>query len=154
MHGQVRWAEVAEDFAWDGSLRHVYVSGADRAAWEVFLAALPGWGYEHRYLERGRELPLPSAEVVLERRALHDPELVVRVGRARLACYFLEEDELELELDPRAVVGQAELDALLEFMARLGDVVRRRVTLAPENMPDVPLLVYDPERRAHERIPP
>jgi hypothetical protein len=38
------------------------------------------------------------------------------------------------------------LDALLGFVRQLGDVTRKPVAITPENLPEQPIITYEPEK--------
>jgi len=54
----------------------------------------------------------------------------------QLNCHFFQNDDIELDLDPREVTGQAQLDALLEFMRDIGRTTSASVVLTPKMCPN------------------
>ena len=51
-------------------------------------------------------------------------------------CHFFTTDEIELDLDPREVTSQGQLDAVLDFISNLGAALQRDVVLTEENSPE------------------
>lgn len=77
-----------------------------------------------------------------------------RTGGILVVFHFFTPEEIECDIDPREVSGQASLDALLGFKRRLGDLTRKPAALTPENVPDEPIISYDPESSSFlSRIP-
>jgi hypothetical protein len=142
----LRWDEVAPAFQWDGTWRDIYVLRTSSQTWAAFLACLKSWDYDIRYSEGGTEAPLPEAfEAPSRSWESAAPLLVIRSAGVEFNCHFFSEDEIELDLDPRQVHGQEQLDALVLFMERIGRCVKQEVRLTAENGPDtVPYLAYEP----------
>jgi hypothetical protein len=101
----------------------------------------------------GRPTDAPiSVEEVFRLRALASPMLRVRVGDMLLVFHFFSECEIECDLDPREVNGQADLDALLGFVREIGDLTGKKAIVTPENGSDVPFIEYDPGTRVMRRL--
>jgi hypothetical protein len=70
----------------------------------------------------------------------------VSAGSVQLNCHFFCANEIEFDLDPREVHGQADLDALLSFMEMIAVATAKPVLMTPENMHDSPFIrVVSPE---------
>jgi len=80
------------------------------------------------------------------------PLLRFWVGDVELACHFFVTNEIEFDLDPRQV-GESQLRALMEFMARLGDLTGKPVALTPENGPHAQIFRYEPGTKQMSWIP-
>lgn len=59
-------------------------------------------------------------------------------------CHFFTPDEIEFDIDPRAIDSQAQCERLVDFIRALGQAVGKAVLLTPENAPEYPYLRYDP----------
>lgn len=138
----VGWDQVSGSFAWDGSRRKVRVRGADLDDWQVFLEVLREGGFSLRYSVDGREKALPArAEEIFRVGPEGEPRLDVALDGIELACRFLAEGEIQLDLDPRQV-DEDRFPELLAFMAGLGDRLKKEVALTPESLPEEPILKY------------
>lgn len=153
----MQWSDVAELFSWDGSWRDIYVRSADVQAWSRFLAAIPVWKLKYAYTENGAPAAFPPTQIPFvgasEGRAL----LEIRIGDATLNCHFSSESQIELDLDPREVCTAEALDAVLSFMSKLSEVVRRPAVLTPENCEAYALILVDAESgilRWQSSVPP
>lgn len=150
----VDWDKCRADFEWDGSWRDIYVHGTCLSDWDQLLGALPSWQCEIEFTGNGQSVSLPaSSEAIFAQRAEHALLLRVNAAGILLNAHFYSPDEIEFDLDPREVQTARDMEALTTFMARLGDLLRKRVTLTPENGPEDPILEYDPaarETRYHE----
>jgi len=65
------------------------------------------------------------------------------VATVKIHCHFFVPDEIELDIDPREVVGPQEHSAVLDFLERLSGTTRKSVRLT-ENSPESVLLNYEP----------
>jgi hypothetical protein len=148
----ISWDKCARDFHWDGSLRDIYIRPATLDDWRViygFLRAHP----DSEYSVDGVTKTFPAAiEEAFAAGTVAHPMLRVRVGRTLVVFHFFSVDEVECDIDPREVISQSELDSLLDFVQRLGDLVNKTVRITPENLPDEPFIVYEPNRRAFRHL--
>jgi hypothetical protein len=146
---EMEWERHKSLFASDGSLRDIYVRGTDVADWQRLLDFLRAGAYTLRYIVIGdakREpQPLPEQIEAIFARP-HDAYVALLIDEPQLGlvCHFFCPDEIELDLDPRAIDSEARLDRLRGFMRALGRLLGKEVILTPENMPEHPLFRYDP----------
>ncbi len=59
-------------------------------------------------------------------------------------------EEIECDIDPREIASQADLNALLDFVRRLGDKTQKQVVITPENGRHEPILTYAPDSKTFE----
>jgi hypothetical protein len=142
----MRWADVAALFKFDGSWLDIYGPDNDAATWAQFLRALPGWRWRYRYTQTGDPSELPAGLVQFAEHFARGPLLQIQVGRVALNCHFFAEDQIELDLDPREVEGEADLRELLAFITCLSATLAGPVVLTPENMPSYELVRVDARR--------
>ena len=74
--------------------------------------------------------------------------LTFRFGGIHFATHFFADDELEFDFYPNDIHGQSDLDSLLDFIQRIGDLLARPVSITPENSREDAFLVYQPD--SHE----
>lgn len=148
---ELSWSRCAEAFAWDGAWRDIYVRGTSMVDWDALFRALPGWGYRIAFEvgEQTRDLP-DSAKPAFEAAVEAVVTLRVHVGTVEVIGHFFAADEMEFDVDPREVRGEAEFQELLAFMRRLATLVGKPVTLTPENDHERPLITVDPRRAVPE----
>src|SRR3982751_4611826 len=77
-----------------------------------------------------------------------NPMLRLNLGHILIVFHFFSEYEIECDFVPKEITSQADLDALLAFVRKLGDVTHKRVRITPENLPTQPAITYDPEDRS------
>ncbi|MCB0153960.1 MAG: hypothetical protein KDF65_04120, partial [Anaerolineae bacterium] len=95
--------------------------------------------------------PLPTrVDFIFDQ--LERPLLSIVVSGVTLNCHFFTIEEIELDLDPREVDDESKLRELLYFISRLGGVLEKEIKITPENVPDVPLFIFTPERGIVEFI--
>jgi hypothetical protein len=129
------WEAVRDEFAFDGSWRDIYVLGTNMAEWQRMLDGLRTAGYDLGYTclgdDRTTQLPTRVEDAFpLEGECLR--LLTVRFGGVEAKCHFFTPEEIEFDIDPRDVSGQAELNALFGFMQCLATSIGREVILCPE----------------------
>ena len=139
------WSDISDEFAWEGSWRDVCITGTSISDWQATLDMLRSGERELTYIVDGENAAPP--EDVSEIFALPRERtflLAVLVAGAQLNCHFFGEFENEFDLDPRQIVGQAQLDAVLAFMAHLAAVTGKSSMMTPENAHDAPFLSVTP----------
>jgi len=139
------WESVKDEFVCDGSWRDICVPAVGLEEWQGASEAIVAAGYPGRFAVDGAAKDLPG-EVgeLFALRSVASPVWSVFVSGVQLNCHFFDEAEIEFDLDPREVVGQAELDGLLCFMAALSAATRRAALMTPENMHEVPFIRVEP----------
>jgi len=69
--------------------------------------------------------------------------LSIWIGDVCANCHFFVSDEIELDLDPREVLGPNEHDALLAFVEGAANAVGLNGVITPEGTEDAPFLTFD-----------
>src|SRR5215471_7307170 len=111
------WKAVQSKFLFDGSWRDIYVLGTDVAGWQRMLDGLRSADYDPRYFRDNNPTELPArAEDAFPNEREYCPLLSVQFCGILANCHFFSFEEIEFDVDPWEVSGQAQLDALLEFM--------------------------------------
>ena len=68
--------------------------------------------------------------------------LTFMAGDVVVDCHFFRPSDIEFSFAPGEVTEQG-LRALLVFMVELGDALKKRVIMTPENRPQYPIFGYD-----------
>jgi len=128
------WDDLKAEFAWEGSWRDICVTNTSIADWRAALEMIRTAGFRLKFTIDGAE-STPPADVL---QIFGQPRetsflLAAFVGGLQLNCYFFAESEIEFDLDPREVVGQAELDAVISFMRKLAGATQKCALMTPEN---------------------
>jgi hypothetical protein len=140
----IAWSKVESDFEWDGSLRDIYVRSATLEDWRAVYRVLKT-SPEVAFRFDGEQVAVPAdISDVFAMRGKKSPMLSLKVGSVTVVCHFFTEEEVEFDIDPREVRSQADLDAVLAFLKKIGDSVRKPVLLTPENAPQSEILRYEP----------
>lgn len=139
------WDDCKEAFREDGSLRDIYVQGTSLEDWDRFYGFLLDCGFSLTFARNGEPAKLPSqaAEALQDPNSTHN--LMIGVENLTLNCHFFTEEEIELDVDPREVHSQSELDLVLGFMRNLGKCLSKEVILTAENFKDLVWFQYLPE---------
>jgi hypothetical protein len=149
------WPRILADFEPDGSLRDIYVLGTTRAHWQRLLDGLRRWTPAPTLMLGGEPAAIPERieEIFAASREV-GALLSLDIGTGPLNCHFFVEDEIEFDLDPRDVAGPAAVQALIRFMAFVGEATDKAVVLTTENSREAAILRYCPDRKEVEWIGP
>jgi hypothetical protein len=145
----IAWETVRSEFAWEGSWRDICIPGVDIKEWQAVMNALRAGGLSGELTVNGATSAMPDDISTLFRLA----DGVTALWSSSLAgvvlfCHFFDRSEIEFDLDPREVKGQAEIDGLLGFMRTLAKATGKVVLMTPENMHDVPFVRVTPSGAA------
>lgn len=136
-----------ELFNWDGSILDVYVRPATMSDWQHLLTVLHESSYDIRYIVDGDQVPkVPERiEVIFAQRQESNVALMVDGQNLALMCHFFTPDEIEFDVNPHVIDSQLQLDRLIGFMRAVGGALGKEIILTPENLPNRPLLRFDPQ---------
>ena len=142
----LRWEECSEAFKVDGSLRDLYIFDTTLNEWDEFLQFLKFSQYSVEYSidDVTAEIPISAHRGLNDRK--HSHKLVIRFDTIRLNCFFFMENEIELDIDPKEINKQEDLDALLEFISMLGNTLSKEVFITEENSPEEVWIHYSPKQ--------
>lgn len=148
------WQTVKQEFAFDGSLRDLYVFDTDLQDWQHVFDRLRQDHYELVYHRDGTTAELPAAAAD----AFPAPDENVRMLWVKFAgiqanCHFFWSQDIEFDIDPREVVGQVQLDALLAFLQLLADATGKPAVLTPESGSETAIFRASPGQSAVEYTP-
>jgi hypothetical protein len=152
--GEIAWDAVRDEFAFDASWRDIYVLETDITSWQRMLDGLRAAGYDLVYFRDNQptELPVQAAQ------AFPLPDecdrlLLVRFAGVQANCHFFCAKDIEFDIDPREVIGQEQLDALLGFMRCLSQAVGKDAILTLENCPEIVIFCIRPGQSVVEHKP-
>ena len=134
------WETIKAEFAWEGSWRDICVPDVDIGGWRAAMRALEVHGHTGE-LHVGDATPSKLGDIsTLFRADGPRASWSTEVGGVVLCCRFFDPSQVEFDLDPREVKGQAEVDGLLSFMRILAAATGKLALMTPENMHDVPFI--------------
>ena len=130
------WNDVKAEFAWEGSLRDICVRDASLNDWKLVLDVLRREQFSTEFKVAGSRTELPEQVSDMFPQTADDPSRMLSVDTAgvRLNCHFFDENEIEFDLDPREIGGQAQLDAVIAFMKTIACATGKPALMTPENM--------------------
>ena len=141
----IRWDEVADEFAWEGSWRDICVRHATIADWRSVWGLLNGADFDTNYSVGGACAALPRSVDELFGSCRADGALMtIRLCEVSLNCHFFDQLEVEFDLDPREVTSQRQLDAVVAFMKALARATNKVAMMTPENMHEMTFLQVTP----------
>ena len=153
--GSLRWADVEEDFQPDGALRDIYIEGTGEEDWQRVVDVVGTMNWPTRYFDAnsGSEpVSMPRAVGAIFAACAGMCSWEIKPARAiTINCHFFAVDEIEFDLNPSEIIGQPELDVVVDFLRAIGDAARKPVILCHENAPDTTFVSYDPRER-HLRL--
>ena len=128
------WDDLKVEFAWDGSLRDICVIDTSIADWRSALEMIHAGGYRLVFTIDGVEATAPdNLHQIFGQPRECSFLLAAFVDGVQLNCHFFSESEIEFDLDPREVAGQAEFDAVITFMRKLATSTQKSALMTPES---------------------
>lgn len=132
MVNEANWDICQSDFNFDGALIDLLVPDTDGAEWEIFWEALKSGPFELLAFQEGTPIPLPgSAAKMLEQRKKASVMVSIILGTVTANCHFFG-GNLEMDIDPRQVTGEAGFQSVLEIMRFIATAADRPVYAVPE----------------------
>ncbi|WP_041820617.1 hypothetical protein [Streptomyces davaonensis] len=130
-----------------GSLPDVRVPDASVRDWQSVLDLVVESGWRCQYSEGEAVLPLPRAEAILRRPLDAEcPNLRVWPTADVLAIFrFLDDEEVDFDVDLRQLKGQERLDVFCGFLREIGRRLGKPVLMDPEGAYGHPILGFDAE---------
>jgi hypothetical protein len=126
------WADCRADFAFDGALVDLIVPGTGPAEWEAFWAGIRAGPFPLRAFRDGEPAPLfETAAAAFAEQETVSVLVSVLAGPVTANCHFFGGD-LELDIDPREVTGEAAFGSVLELMRLVARAVGQPVLATPE----------------------
>jgi hypothetical protein len=139
----------------DGSLRDLYVLSTSLNDWHEFLRFVKSSRYPFSFHINSAPAPMPKdAAAALSISPNAKALLQIDLGGVALNCHFFHEADIELDIDPREIVDDAKVDAVLAFMTEMGKALKKEVRMTPENCPETIIFRYDPTDGSVGYIPP
>jgi hypothetical protein len=146
---------MAGEFSPDGSLRDIYILDADAAGLAALLDVISSARYEPSYRSDGHPAAAPKTfDEIVEIRKRAALDLVLKLSQNfEIDCHFFAIPEIiEFSFRPQDVRGEHEFGRLLAFLADIGTAAQRQVLLTPENLPEHPMLVFQPGNSSWVRM--
>jgi hypothetical protein len=137
---------VQTDWEPDGALRDIYVQATSEEDWQRVVDVIRSRSWPSEYTEDGDSVEMPALVGEIFRHTGRAAVLwqIHPTSAINVNCHFFTTEEIEFDLAPREIVGQAELDVVCEFVRTIGQVTDKPVVVCWENMPDAPTMVYEP----------
>lgn len=136
------WKECKKAFYVDGSLRDIYVQNTTATDWGKFLDLVSSLKTASFRDGEPDNLPTQVAEI-FEGTGEASLLLQIDLGKVKLNCHFFTIDEIELDVDPKEVTSQQELDAVIDVLVDVGKSLNKDVILTDENSPNSRWFVYE-----------
>ena len=80
--------------------------------------------------------------------------LLIDQDNLGINCHFFQADEIELDLDPRAIHTELRFQRLQTFMQVVGTELDKNIILTPENCPTIPMIGFNPQTKTFTYFPP
>ncbi|MFY0595062.1 MAG: hypothetical protein JXQ85_01405 [Cognatishimia sp.] len=127
----MRWNEVSQFFHSDGSLRDIIVGETTIVDWEKLMGLSRQIG-EVSYIRDGALTALPSSAESIFEDSDHAHCMRLQLDGLVLNTGFYLVDEIEVDIDPREINSQADLDTVLGFCEKLSLTLGRDVSITDE----------------------
>jgi hypothetical protein len=122
MSERPEFKEASTDFAWDGSLRDIYILDTNATDWTHLGSTLEASGLTLTHLVNGQSARWPPnlANYIADSDRNAGLLIVALSDDLSVNCHFFTPDQIEFDFDPRCVHRQANWDRLLDFVVHLG----------------------------------
>ncbi|WP_299427721.1 hypothetical protein [uncultured Shimia sp.] len=143
----MKWSDCKDAFRADGSLRDIYVRNTTEDDWNRLFAAFSK--YEMTLFCDGD--PSPEIEVpaaIFERCNEHHYRLEMLAKGITFQCHFFTVDEIEIDVDPKEIKSQQDLDVVLDVMGAIGRALAKPVILTEEATQNYVWIAFDPATSA------
>ena len=136
------WSEIKDEFRADGSLRDIYVEGIDPLQWGTFIEGVASSIYRHVFTHGGVEIDLPNNLAEIKKLQESNPTTLAiwLTDKIQVNCHFFVENEIELDISPRDILGEHEYRVLIVFLEWISSMLKERVILTHENTQDQVIL--------------
>ena len=143
----MKWDKCKDAFQTDGSLRDIYVLNTAIMDWVRLFDVCSM--YDTTLYCDGDPIPMIlDPATVFQRSSKHSYYLKVLVEGVALHCHFFTVEEIEIDVDPKEIKSQPDLDAVLDVMGSIGRRLAKPVILTEEAAQDFVWIAFDPEENA------
>ncbi|MCB2407923.1 hypothetical protein [Hymenobacter lucidus] len=123
----------------DGSLPDVIVLDTNRDDWRRWVDFVQA-NYPVRFLYRGDEEPLEQEKIDLAAVFTYwdndlpgnAPFAYVTIGRIQFNCFFLSDDTIDCDIDPREIKEQDDHAQLLHFLTSVAALLGKKIVVVEE----------------------
>ena len=153
--GELAWEDVKEDWVPDGGLVDIYVFETTLADWQRVVDVLRATGWPTEF-SVGDKRDMPAAvDDIFELLPDHSPTWRLWPHPDVLVnCFFFSEAEIEFDVSPDEIVGEAEFDAVCDLVLAVGRTLGKRVDVTGESTPSTVFMRYEPETDQLVRVQP
>ncbi|MEP2947268.1 MAG: hypothetical protein ABJN11_14735 [Lentilitoribacter sp.] len=141
------WNDVCEIFEVDGSLRDIIVSETSVSDWDRLISLLLLIGNVSYEID-GENAELPTSAAPMLGDLEHSHCMKIDLGGPFANTHFFTSDEIELDIDPKEIGSQVDLDKVLEFCSKLSAELERDISITEESNPATILLNYSFQQRS------
>lgn len=132
----------------DGSLRDIYIFNTSIVDWRNLLKFLDSENWLIEFSKNNdlyTKIPY-TAEQIFQFRAIGDyVQMSISIRDVKINCYFFEENQIELDIDPREVQSLESGQQIMDFISNLSKALKKEANLTPENSPEDPLVIFKPQ---------
>jgi hypothetical protein len=127
-------------------LRDIYVFGTSMEDWESVWKLLAGGRDRLTFSVDGvvSEPPTTAADVFAIA-GKHSVLAAYAGGGFTINCHFFTPAEIEFDIDPREMGGRDAGEAIVRFIAAIGEATRKPVVLTEENDRSTVIACFDPK---------
>ena len=132
----MRWEDCQRAFYIDGSLRDIYIFQTSTDDWEKLLSFALALDQVIYYRIDGEIASLPKRATSIFNNREHTHTMSIDLTGVIVNCHFFMIEEIELDIDPREIKSQNELDIVIKFIKELGKCLKKDAIVTEENSPN------------------
>ena len=115
-----------------GIVFEIRAYGVTAKDYEILLPVLAK-RYLAMYSENGETKDLPDYNTITRRRSLVTTMLELKIVGVQVRCWFVEENEIDLDLLPDDVDSEEKAEGIFGLMSTIAETLKKRVFLTAEN---------------------
>lgn len=142
------WQQLKDSIYYlDGSLRDIYVHGTTRNDWHVW-ADFVNQNYQISFYLSGTEIKSDGINIKkvfeywdgINKNGL---TATVFINGIKMNVHFFSENEIENDIVPAEIHSIEDHIKIINYLVQISKVLNKRITLTPENLPEVELIIVD-----------
>lgn len=136
---------MKELFYIDGSLRDIYILDTLIVDWDNLINFIESGNWLIEFIRNNdiySKIPYTAQQIFQFRASGDYIHLSISIRGVKVNCYFFEENQIELDIDPKEVQSLESGQQIIDFVCKLSKVLHKESSLTPENCPEDPLVIF------------
>lgn len=145
----LNWSDVNWIFEPEGSLRDIYIKNVRAEDWIVLIDHL-NQNYVVKFGSYGENKIINKIdkEYILQYFSDQTAEMETKsasifIDKIMINLHFFSDEEIEFDIDPKEINSNSDLEAIIQFMNNMSQILKKEVILTGEGENEYPLITVD-----------